>query len=353
MFRFDWNDLPSFLAVARDGTLSAAAREAGVTQSTMGRRLQALHSAVGTTLLAKTSTGYALTPAGERILAGVERMEIEARAIERQIQGQDRRLEGLVRVTTVEPLGDDVLPGILAEVRQDNPLLVFELTTYRRAESLMQGNADIALRLAEFTEHEVVVRRVGDIAYGLYASRDYLDKRGRAGIAAGARGHRVIRSAATDGGTRESRWFEALTQEAETAFRSNSLPAQVHAAEQGLGISFLPRFLADGASRLELLQIDAAPACPIWMGYHQDLRHVRRVKLAADCIAGKLRQFANRLNPAEHLGPGPADGWESPFVRRGVRSTDVLAGAGLGDCPTPPSTMTADGRGAHLGNVAL
>jgi DNA-binding transcriptional LysR family regulator len=304
MFKFDWNDLPSFLAVAREGSLSAAAREAGVTQSTMGRRLQALHSAVGTTLLAKTSSGYALTPAGERILAGVERMECEARAIERAIQGEDHRLEGLVRVTTVEPLGDDVLADVLAEIRRDHPRLVFDLSTYRRAESLLQGNADISLRFAEFTEREVVVRRVGEIAYGVYASAEYLGCATGPACSDGARGHRTIRSAGSDAETKENRWFETLTREAETAFRSNSWTAQVHAAERGLGLAFLPRFVADVRPGLKLLPIEEAPASPIWMGYHEDLRHVRRVKLAADCIAGKLRQMSARLNPRKKMCEG-------------------------------------------------
>src|SRR3954454_19315597 len=101
----DRDDLRSFLAIARHGNLSAAARALKVTQTTMGRRLEALHERSGARLLQKTPTGFVLTAAGELVLGAVERMEAEALAVERTISGEDVRLAGRVRIATVEAFG--------------------------------------------------------------------------------------------------------------------------------------------------------------------------------------------------------------------------------------------------------
>src|SRR5690242_9608919 len=93
----DWDDLQSFLAIARHGSLSAAARALKVTQSTMSRRLEGLEARMGARLLHKTPQGYVLTPVGEAILGNVERIENEALAVERAVTGKDVRLEGAVR----------------------------------------------------------------------------------------------------------------------------------------------------------------------------------------------------------------------------------------------------------------
>jgi DNA-binding transcriptional LysR family regulator len=107
-----WDDLQSFLAIARHGTLSAAARALGVTQTTMGRRLTAMEGRAGARLLSRTPGGFVLTPAGEAVMGNVERIEAEALAVERRITGRDIRLEGVVRVTSVEILAVDVLTEV-------------------------------------------------------------------------------------------------------------------------------------------------------------------------------------------------------------------------------------------------
>jgi DNA-binding transcriptional LysR family regulator len=149
-----WDDLQSFLAIARHGTLSAAARALGVRQTTMGRRLIALETRAGARLLAKTPGSYVLTPAGEAILAHVERIEAETLAIERRISGRDIRLEGVVRVTTIEILAVEVLTPAFARLRQEHPGIVLEIAgsgsaialdlqgaRHRQAQRLRRGHA--------------------------------------------------------------------------------------------------------------------------------------------------------------------------------------------------------------------
>jgi molybdenum-dependent DNA-binding transcriptional regulator ModE len=89
----EWNDLRIFLAIAREGTLGAAARKLGQSQPTMGRRLRALEQSVGQILFQRTGEGFVLTDEGTAILAHAERMEEEALAVQRQLAGKDGQLQ--------------------------------------------------------------------------------------------------------------------------------------------------------------------------------------------------------------------------------------------------------------------
>ena len=96
----NWDDARVFLAVCRESTLRGAARVLGVDQATVGRRITALEKSLSATLFLRTSEGYAMTAVGEAALKAVEKMEHSALELQRQIQGLDDRLTGIVRVST-------------------------------------------------------------------------------------------------------------------------------------------------------------------------------------------------------------------------------------------------------------
>src|ERR1700712_4827567 len=140
----DWDDLHSFLAIARAGSLSGAARELGVRQSTMSRRLTALEQRAGARLLHRTPVGYTLTALGESVLGNAERMEAEAIAIERAVAGRDVSLTGMLRITTVEVLAHRLLPPAVARLRCRHPGITVEIIADGRLLSLARRDADIA-----------------------------------------------------------------------------------------------------------------------------------------------------------------------------------------------------------------
>jgi DNA-binding transcriptional LysR family regulator len=299
----DWDDLKSFLAIVRHGNLSAAARALKVTQTTMGRRLEALHARAGARLLQKTPSGYVLTPAGERILANVERMEAEALSAERAITGTDARIAGQVRITTVETFGARVLTPMLRPLAEAQPELEVELITDSRALSLSRREADIALRLAEFEQHEAVVRRVGEMAFAAYASADYIARCGLPDFDAGAPGHGVVALQEDMALLPEARRLAALTRGARVALRTNSRDAQLQATITGYGIAMLPCYRAAGAEGL--IELDAAGdrlVRGIWLGVHRDTRHAPRMRLVLEHITSGLRGLASTLNPPPVLG---------------------------------------------------
>jgi DNA-binding transcriptional LysR family regulator len=112
----EWSDLRIFLAVARAGTLGGAARQLGLTQPTMGRRIRALEQAVGHTLFQRTREGFVLTDEGAAVRAHAERMEREALALERELAGQGQALEGSLRVASSDWFGVHVLDATIARL---------------------------------------------------------------------------------------------------------------------------------------------------------------------------------------------------------------------------------------------
>src|ERR1700694_4486017 len=164
----EWSDLRIFLAIARAGTLGAAARSCGQSQPTMGRRLRALETAVGHTLFQRTGDGFVLTDEGSALLAHAERIEDEVLAAQRQLDGDARQLGGTLRVSSSDWFGIHLLTPVFAEFTRLQPRVVVELLTDARLYSLPRREADLAFRITPFREPEVISRKLMHIEYGVY-----------------------------------------------------------------------------------------------------------------------------------------------------------------------------------------
>lgn len=299
MKRFDWDDLRYFLAIARHGTLSGAARTLAVQQSTMSRRLDALEQRAGAQLLQKTPDGYVLTVAGEAILAHVERIEVEAQAVERTITGADLRLEGSIRITTIETLAVEVLTPVFAEFCSRYPGITLEMLAEQRSLSLNKREADVALRLARFTQQDLVVRKLAELGFGIYASSEYLEQHGQPDFTAGAAGHRLVLPHEEAMGLPEMAWFGDLSRRAGVALRSNSRFACLAAVQAGMGIACLARYLADGKGLVRLKTGRVAPKRELWLAVHADIRHTPRIRALNEALAEGLRTRSACLNPID------------------------------------------------------
>jgi len=299
----DWDDVRFFLAVARRGSLTAAGRALRVTQSTVGRRLEGLERRLGVRLLQRTPDGYVLTAAGEGVLAHAERIEAEAIALERAVGGRDVRLEGEVRLTSVDTFATRILLPVLAAIRQRYPGIALEVITDQRSLSLSKREADIAIRFAPLDQHDVVVRRLASAGYRLYAARRYLEARGGGAgpdLGAGSEGHALIRMHEDRAGLPEERWLTEVAGRAQVALRSNSRELQLRAAVQGLGLACLPCYLGDPEPDLvRLTGARVAPSRDIWLGVHRDTRHVPRIRAVLDALALQIHAASVLLDPAE------------------------------------------------------
>jgi DNA-binding transcriptional LysR family regulator len=299
--RLDWDDMQCFLAISRLGTLSAAALDMGVTQPTMGRRLERLHERVGTPLLLRTPTRFILTASGELVLAHILRMDEEALAVARALTGGDDRLQGEVRIATVEAFAAHILIPGLPSLIDRYPGISVEIDVDTRSLSLARREADIAVRMAPFKQHEIIVRKAGNMAFAVYASDAYLNKyqaNSDGKLVGKLGGHRLITLQNTLIDMPESEWFNALGTGASRVLATNSREGQVQACAAGLGLACLPCYLGDAHSGLRILQTsEKAPSRNIWVGAHQDTRGSARIRAVLDWIEEVMRKAKEKLNP--------------------------------------------------------
>src|SRR5580698_7072129 len=170
----DWSHFRAFLAVLRDGTLSGAARELGLTQPTLGRQIAELERRLGTALFVRSQRGLVPTDAARDIAPHAETMAAAAGSMLRAASGGASDAAGVVRITASEIVGAEVLPPLLAEFRRAHPDVTIELVLSNRVEDLLRGEADIAVRMVRPSQQALVARRIGTVGLGLYAHKAYL-----------------------------------------------------------------------------------------------------------------------------------------------------------------------------------
>jgi DNA-binding transcriptional LysR family regulator len=304
----DWDDLRFYLAIAREGSLSAAAKKLRVAQSTAGRRLASLEASLGVRLLSRTPDGYVPTLAGQDVREQAERLEAEALCLERSVGGRDTRLAGLVRVTCSETVASHILAPCFAALHQGHPDIMVELIPDPRQLSLAMREADISVRLIRPEQHELVLRRIGCVAFGLYASPAYLQRSDELDFAGGCPGHQLITQLDDLQDSAQTGWLADLAPRARIALQTSSHEAAVSAAVHGGGLACLARFRADGESGLTRLAIPSrVPSATIWLVVHKDSRRTARITAVLTHIADCLRKLAWKLDPKDADGNAAAD----------------------------------------------
>jgi DNA-binding transcriptional LysR family regulator len=287
----DWNDLRSFLAIARTGSLQGAARALGVNHSTVFRRLNALEARLGVRLFNRSARGYALTVAGEHMLASAELVENEIVGLERRLIGGDVRLSGVLRVTTTDTLMHGLLGRHLRAFQEAYPAIELELITGNALFDLSKREADVALRPSRHPGDAMVGRRLAGIAVALYGARGYLAERGRPASSGGLAGHTLITGDASLGHLPATRWLAERSPAGAPSLRCNSWLSQLAAARAALGLAALPCFLADPEPALiRVLPPQPALAGELWLVTHPDLRRTARVRAFMDAIARSIRR---------------------------------------------------------------
>jgi DNA-binding transcriptional LysR family regulator len=297
---FEWDDARHFLAIHRKGSLSAAAKQLGVNQSTVGRRLVTLEEELGTKLFIRTRDGYRIAPAGERLLPRAERMEDEAIAIARELAGQVTSLCGCVRVTAADLFGARVVAPLLVTFHEKYPDIDVELDADNRMRSLARREADVAIRIGNKTgEAGLVVRKLGAFYQGVYASRAYLARRGKPRDGAWA-GHELIGFGEGMMRSPESQWIEERAREgARVVLRTSNTLAQLTAALGGMGIAVLPCYAGDEEPDLvRVVALNKSVAETVCIVVHEDTRHAAPIRACADYLAEALKAQAPRLRGA-------------------------------------------------------
>jgi DNA-binding transcriptional LysR family regulator len=292
---FDWNDARYFLAVRRLGSLSQAARQLRVQQSTVGRRLAALEDALGARLFERTPSGYSATPAGEAFAAHAARIEDEALAAARRMAGREAAVAGTVRMTAPQAFGFYLVTSLLARLHALQPAILVELVAENVELSLSRREADVALRLGRATrQQQLVGRRLGDVVEGFFVARSYLDEHGPVRHENLAR-HTFIDFDQTYPRSRTPEWVRQRLRRARCVLKLNGTPGILTAVRAGMGIGLLPCWLASQHADLVRVLPDTAQSAELWLLVHPDLRHTARIRVVTEFFARELVRLAPLL----------------------------------------------------------
>jgi DNA-binding transcriptional LysR family regulator len=293
-----WDELRTFVEVARDGSLSGAARRLGLSQPTVGRHIDGLEASLGSTLFTRSQRGLTPTPAALALTPHVEAMAAAAAALARTASGEAAADRGVVRVTASDIIGCEVLPPILAAFHAEHPGIAIELALTNRQEDLARHDADVAVRVVRPTQSGLVARRIGVSRIGLFAQRDYLARFGEPRSLADLKSHCVI------GFDRDNRSFrgagdfaQSLTRD-DFGFRCDNDLAQLAALRAGVGIGGCQENIARRTPDLVPVLPNAIQiALEVWLVMHEDLEATRRVRLLFDHLAVGLADYVKRRPP--------------------------------------------------------
>lgn len=289
----NWEWYRSFVAVLETGSLSAAGRALGMTQPTVGRHVDSLEAALQLKLFTRSFDGFAPTDAALELKPYAANLAATAAALRRVATSQGDGVRGTVRLTASEIVSNEVLPSILADLRDAHPALVIELVPSNKVENLLRRDADIAVRMVAPAQDALVARKVASIEVGLHAHRRYLDKHGTPRTLDDLSGHALIGwDTETAYIRRFQERFPQITRES-FALRTDSDVAQLAAIRAGLGVGFCQaRLAARDPGMVRLFKSAISLNLETWVAMHADLRDSPRCAVTFAALADGLAAYA-------------------------------------------------------------
>jgi DNA-binding transcriptional LysR family regulator len=290
-----WDFYRTFLTVLQEGSLSAAARELGLTQPTIGRHIDGLETSIGFQLFIRSPQGLIPTEAALELRPHAEHLAANAAALLRAASGQGSGVRGTVRISASEMIGIEVLPPMLAALKDEHPDLIVELSLSDSVEDLLRQEADIAVRNITPTQDALIVRRIGNIPIGLHAHRRYLDKHGVPEKLEELPRHRTV------GFDRETAYVRALRRSVpllhlmRPSFRADSNVAQMAAIRAGFGIGACQVKLAKRDPDLvRLFEAEFELPLETFVVMHENLKTTPRCRVTFDALVEGLLAYIGK-----------------------------------------------------------
>jgi len=279
----EWDDLKHFLAVARLGSLTEAARALKTSVSTVARRVDTLEKRLGARLFDRRRSGYVLTDNGEAIRLRAEAVEEAVLSVEREAVGRDLRPSGKVRIAS----SDDIATHTphLPQFRKRYPNIALELAAQMDLVNLTRREADIAIRGRKPSEGDFIARGAGYWPFGLYAAKAYARTRKLKPGSPDLSRAEIITWTSEFAHVRGGSWFAENAPEAPIAVASNSARVHFAACKAAMGVAILPCKLADLESSLIcLLPTERVLAVELWVVVHRDLIRTARIRAVMDFL---------------------------------------------------------------------
>ncbi|MGG4662841.1 LysR family transcriptional regulator [Providencia vermicola] len=292
----NWDDAKIFLAIAREGTLSAASKLLKLGIATTSRRLERLEEALGIRLFTRDQLGYKLTDEGSALISQAEALEQAGFAFSNAAHKKNESVMGHVCLATAQGLADHLIIPALPSLTGANPNLTIEIVTGVSTVNLHRRDADIALRMVRPERGNVRIRKLGTLGFGLYASESYLQRRPNPDRPNSLEHDDFIGWSETQQHLQSAQWLEKTLKGRPCRLTTTTMSAQFSAVQTGLGLAVLPHFIARKIGLICLLD-DIGCNQSIWLAIHSDLAHSRRIRVVADFLTALVSDNQDKLTP--------------------------------------------------------
>ncbi|TCD13508.1 LysR family transcriptional regulator [Oricola cellulosilytica] len=298
---FDWNDIRVFLTVARAGSTLGAARALDMNQTTVSRRIQALERCLDLTLFSRDTRGFHLTEEGEMLLGASEGMENAAADLGAEADRLRRALGGKIRITAAEDILNYSISEIVAEYRAKAPATTFEYVAQDRFLDIEKGEADVAFRAADHLDDATLLcRRVADISWAVYCSRDYAQKHSAPSQADELLNHPVAAYEGKFAMSRASLWFMSQIAGRQVVMTSNTVVNMRAIVLSGVGLGLLPCFSSEPVPELVRCVVVPSENSPhIWMLTTSKAQRSRHLRSFTDFAAERFKTLRCRFELQE------------------------------------------------------
>ncbi|WP_179953978.1 LysR family transcriptional regulator [Denitrobaculum tricleocarpae] len=290
----NWDDVRVFCAVARLGTLSAAARELKLSQPTVGRRIQSLEESLSARLFDKRPDGFVLAPAGIELLPLAEQMTRSADVIQRRRDSFSEELTGTLRISTPEQMAM-FLTEQLPDLRAALPEIEWEVAVSHVQVNLTRREADLLIRECLPENSSLISRKLGRVAYAVYGAHDYVERFPQSRTDARFDLCDWVGYDEAHAHFGSQKWLDKHRDRTPETRTNNGL-VLVEAVRRGCGLAVLPCYAAETVTGLQRV----SPVIPElvvdqWLLVHRDLLRTPRVRAAIDVIVELFKRHERRL----------------------------------------------------------
>ncbi len=286
----NWDDLRVFLAVARAGGLTGAARALKMDPSTVARRIVRLEDALGAAVFVKSPQGYALTDVGERLRLRAQDAEQNLAGAFDEGQGASDQLSGQIRIGAPDGAANFLLPQVVAQIQKDNPDLDVQILALPRVVNLSRREADMAIAVSPPVAGRLTVKKITDYQLHLAMRADGPDITTRSDL----RGQRIVGYIPDMIFDKELDYLGALGLE-RVHLASNSVAVQLQMIRQG-GIGVVHDFALPSAPELRRVLVEeVALSRAFYLVRHASDRHSDRLNRFAAALRKGMTQEVDRL----------------------------------------------------------
>jgi DNA-binding transcriptional LysR family regulator len=297
----DWDKLRIFHAVADAGSLTHAGDVLHLSQSAVSRQIRALEESLNTTLFHRHARGLILTEQGELLFDATSAMVKRLDAAAARIRDSEEEVFGELRVTTTTGFGTLWLAPRLTKLYEKYPGLNIDLMLEEHVLDLPMREADVAIRMKEPSQADLIRKRLMTVKMRLYASPGYLAERGTPEKLEDLSGHRLICQSTTSAQVSAGAMLvqELMTYDIPSTLKVNNYFGVLQGVLHDLGIGVLPDYLTEDFPELVRVLPDIeSNEVPVFLAYPEELRQSKRISAFRDFVTEEIIEHRKRIKEA-------------------------------------------------------